>query len=213
MSKKSALQVFNGEGNKLTCLFDLKESTQWIVVSNTDVNITLRLMVDQTEDSTSAQNTPSHQRLYLILSHSSGFTHKLPSVSLFSPMLRSFPISHPAERVELPSHQYGEILYVLANIFTSHLRLIPALLTMSDFLSPALPVVRHKRIFVSWETQLDLMWLRMLGPQINALRGAFFKSIRKVQSFRRYIQMKGLFKLKFNSFIEKNTSHSHQPCR
>ena len=140
-----------------------------------NVNITLRLMVDQTEDSTSAQNTPSHQRLYLILSHSSGFTHKLPSVSLFSPMLRSFPISHPAERVELPSHQYGEILYVLANIFTSHLRLIPALLTMSDFLSPALPVVRHKRIFVSWATQLDLMWLRMLGPQINALRGAFFQ--------------------------------------
>lgn len=36
MSKKSALQVFNGEGNKLTCLFDLKESTQWIVVSNTE---------------------------------------------------------------------------------------------------------------------------------------------------------------------------------
>lgn len=36
MSKNSALQVFNEEGNKLTGLFGLKESTEWIVMSDTE---------------------------------------------------------------------------------------------------------------------------------------------------------------------------------
>ena len=148
-----------------------------------NVNITLELMVDQTEGSASAQNTPSHLfSIFTWFSPTPRVSHISFPLCLSSHLcsvLRSFPISHPAERVELPSCQYGEILYVLTNCFTSQLWLM---LTMSDFRLPALLVIRQ----VSGETEPDLLWLRVLGPQINALQGTFFQS---------YTQSSGLQKI------------------
>lgn len=88
----------------------------------------------------------------------------LPPSHLIS-LLRVFPISHPTERVQLPSCLNGEIQYVLTSCFTFHLWLIPALLPLSDFLLPAMPVVKYKRIFCSVEMQLDLLWWKMLGTR------------------------------------------------
>lgn len=89
MSKNSALQVFNEEGNKLTGLFGLKESTEWIVMSDTECkyNFGVDGWSNRGQRFSSEYSLSSIQHLYLILPDSSGFTHQLPSVSLFSPLL------------------------------------------------------------------------------------------------------------------------------